>query len=139
MDTRKGIVKGSVNSFSAEIANGMGSVDIALAPSPEVGITAGHQIDATFDIEKLDNVLRVGRPASVPAKVTPSVSGSVFKIVNVGKEADRVVVKFGRCSASTIEVLEGLKEGDKVTISDMSSVDNAYVIRLTDDMLLIKH
>jgi multidrug efflux pump subunit AcrA (membrane-fusion protein) len=139
VDTRKGIVKGRVSSISAEIANGMGSVDIALEPSPEVGFTAGHQIDATIDIEKLDNILQVGRPASVPANSTDPVSGSVFKIVDDGKEAERVVVKFGRSSVNTIEVLDGLKEGDKIILSDMSSMDKAYRIHFTDQMHLIKH
>ena len=135
VDMRKGIVKGHVSSVSAEIANGMGTVDIALAASPEVGFTAGHQIDATIDIEKLDNILQVGRPVQVSANA----SASLFKIVNDGKEAERVVVKFGRTSVNTIEVLDGLKEGDKVIISDMSSMDKAYRIHLTDEMHLIKH
>jgi hypothetical protein len=139
VNTRKGIVKGRVSSISVEIANGMGSVDIVLAPSPEVDFTVGHQIDATIDVEKLDDVLRVGRPASVPANSAASVSGSVFKIVNDGKEAERVVVKFGRSSVNAIEVLDGLKEGDKVIISDMSSMDKAYRIHLTDQMHPIKH
>jgi len=135
VDMRKGIVKGHVSSVSAEIANGMGSVDIALAASPEVGFTAGHQIDATIDIEKLDNILQVGRPVQVSANA----SASLFKIVNDGKEAERVVVKFGRTSVSTIEVLDGLKEGDTVIISDMSSVADAERIRLTDEKHLRSH
>lgn len=139
VDTRKGIVKGRVTSISAEIANGMGSVDIALATSPQVDFTAGHQIDSTIDIETLDDVLQVGRPASIPANCTTPVSGSVFRIVNDGKEAERVVVKFGRCSVSAIEVLDGLKEGDKVIISDLSNIDKAYRIHLTDQMHLLKH
>jgi beta-lactamase regulating signal transducer with metallopeptidase domain len=139
VDTREGIVKGRVSGISAEIANGMGSVDIALAPTPEVGFTPGHQIDSTIDIEKLDNILQVGRPASVPANSTDSVSGSVFKIVDDGREAERVVVKFGRSSVNTIEVLDGLKERDRIIISDMSSTDNAYRIHFTDQMHLIKH
>jgi len=135
VDMRKGIVKGHVSSVSAEIANGMGSVDIALAASPEVGFTAGHQIDATIDIEKLDNILHVGRPINVSANA----SASLFKIVNDGKEAERVVVKFGRTSVDTIEVLDGLKEGDRVIISDMSSVADAERIRLTDEKHLRSH
>lgn len=130
VDTRNGIVKGHVISVAMEIANGMGSVDIALDDSRNAGFTVGHEIDCTVDIEKLDDILQVGRPATVPAHS----SASVFKIVNGGKEAQRVGVKFGRTSVNTIEVLDGLKEGDKIILSDMSAYDNAYRLRLTDQM-----
>jgi multidrug efflux pump subunit AcrA (membrane-fusion protein) len=135
VDTRKGIVKGHVSSINSEIANARGSIDIALVASPDVGFIAGRQIDATIDIEKLDNILQVGRPVDV----SPNASASLFRIANDGKEAERVVVKFGRSSAIAIEILDGLKEGDKVIISDMSGMDKAHRIRLTDKMHLIKH
>lgn len=133
--TRKGIVKGRVSSISAEIANGTGSADVVLAASPEIGFTVGHQIDVTIDIEKLDNILQVGRPVHV----FPDAHASLFKVINDGKEAERVVAKFGRSSVNTIEILDGLKEGDKVIISDISSLDSAYRIHLTDEMHLLKH
>jgi len=133
--TRKGVVKGRVNSISAEIANGMGSAEIVLAASPEIGFTVGHQVDVTIDIEKLENILQVGRPVHV----FPDAHASLFKVINDGKEAERIVAKFGRSSVNTIEVLDGLKEGDKVIISDISSLDSAYRIHLTDEMHLLKH
>jgi hypothetical protein len=133
--TRKGVVKGRVSSISTEIANGMGSADVVLAASPEIGFTVGHQIDVTIDIEKLENILQVGRPVHI----FPDAHASLFKVINDGKEAERVVAAFGRSSMNTIEVLDGLKEGDKVIISDISSLDSAYRIHLTDEMHLLKH
>jgi beta-lactamase regulating signal transducer with metallopeptidase domain len=102
------------------------TVDIALKASREYGFSAGLQIDATIDIEKLDNILQIGRPVHVAANST----SSVFKIVKDGTEGERVNVKFGRASVSTIEILDGLKEGDKLILSDMSAYDNADRIRL---------
>ena len=103
----------------------MGGVDVALPTSREAGFTVGHQIDATLDIQSPDNILQVGRPTHG----TPNASASVFKIVDGGK-AEQVVVKFGRFSVNMIEVLEGLKEGDKIILSDASNVDNADRIDL---------
>ena len=101
---------------------------LALDAVPE-GASAGLEIDATIDIEKLENVLYVGRPVHGTANSTVS----LFKIVNDGKEAVRVEVKLGRSSVNTIEVLDGLQVGDKVILSDMSSYDNANRIHLTDE------
>ena len=67
----------------------------------------------------------------------PNSEISLFKIVNNGTEAVRVNLKLGRASVSTIEVLEGLKEGEKVILSDMSSVGNADRVRLTDEKHLV--
>jgi hypothetical protein len=102
------------------------TVDIALNASREAGFTAGLQIDATLDIEKLDNVLQIGRPVHAAANST----SSVFKIVKDGSEGERVNVKFGRASVSVIEVLDGLQVGDKVILSDMSAYNNADRIQL---------
>jgi hypothetical protein len=124
--TRKGSVKGHVSSINSEVINGTVSVDIALDASREVGYTAGLQIDGTIDIEKLDNVVQVGRPVHGAANT----SGSIFKISNDGKEAVRVNVKFGRSSVNTIEVLDGLKVGDKVILSDVSNWDKVDRIQL---------
>jgi beta-lactamase regulating signal transducer with metallopeptidase domain len=112
------LATGHVISVSREVINGTVSVDIALDAVP-TSVPIG--IDATIDIEKLDNVLQIGRPVQAAANST----SSVFKITKDGTEAVRVNVKFGRSSVTIIEVLEGLKEGDKVILSDMSSYDNA--------------
>ena len=126
VDTRKGLVKAHVSSVSREISNGTASVDVTLdGPLPE-GAGTGLPVDATIDVEKLDNILYVGRPVQARADSTVS----LFKIVSDGTEAARVKVKMGRASVSMIEVVDGLKEGDQVILSDMSEWDNADRIRL---------
>ena len=124
VDTRKGQTKGWV--IRVAPSGQTRTVDIALNASRESGFTVGLQIDATIDIEKLDNILYVGRPVHATANST----ASLFKLVNGGSEAVRVNVKLGRTSVNTIEVLDGLKEGDKVILSDMSTYDNADRIRI---------
>jgi HlyD family secretion protein len=103
-------------------------VNIALDTVPE-GTVVGLEVDGTIDIEKIDSVLQVGRPA----RGAQNTEIPLFKIVNSGADAVRVYVKLGRASVNTVEVLAGLKEGDKVILSDMSSVENAERIHLTDE------
>jgi beta-lactamase regulating signal transducer with metallopeptidase domain len=126
IDTRKGLVKGHVASINASSSDGTRTVYVSLdGPLPE-GAGVDLQIDATIDIERLDNVLYVGRPVHAVANSTVS----LFKIVNDGAEAERVNVKLGRSSVNAIEVLDGLKAGDKVILSDMSTYDHADRIHL---------
>jgi HlyD family secretion protein len=126
VDTKKGLVKGHVSRLGSSSSNETRSVDIALDTGLPQGASADLEIDATIDIEKLDNILYVGRPVHATANST----ASLFKLVNGGIEAVRVNVKLGRTSVNTIEVLDGLKEGDKVILSDMSTYDNADRIRI---------
>jgi beta-lactamase regulating signal transducer with metallopeptidase domain len=127
--TRKGpLANGHVSRTSLSPSNDTRSVDIALDAVPE-GVGAGLEIDATIDIEKLENILYVGRPVHAIANSTVS----LFKIVSDGTEAVRVKVKLGRSSVNTIEVLDGLQVGDKVILSDMSSYDNADRIHLIEE------
>ena len=126
VDTRIGIVKGHVTGINASASNGTRTVYVSLdGPLPE-GAVADLPIDATIDIEKLDNILYLGRPVHAAANSTLS----LFKLVKEGTEAERVNVKLGRSSVNTIEVLDGLKEGDKVILSDMSTYGNADRIHL---------
>ena len=108
------------------VSNGTRTVDIALDAASQ-GPPAGFKVMASVDVGKLDNVLFVGRPVNT----TPNSETRLFKIVNNGAEAVRTHVKLGRASANTIEILDGLNEGDKVILSDMSSVANAERIHLT--------
>jgi beta-lactamase regulating signal transducer with metallopeptidase domain len=127
------IGKGRVSSLGP-LANDARTVDIALDAVPQ-GASAGLVVIASIDVGKLDNVLFVGRPVNGAAN-----SGiGIFKIVNDGKEAIRTHVKFGRASVSTIEVVSGLNEGDKIILSDMSRVANAERIHLTDDNHVARH
>jgi hypothetical protein len=122
------LASGHVSRTSPSQSNDALSVEIALDAVPD-GASAGLEIDATIDIEKLENVLNVGRPVHGAANSTIS----LFKIVNDGKEAVRVKVKLGRSSVNTIEVLDGLQVGDKVILSDMSTYDNADRIHISDE------
>jgi beta-lactamase regulating signal transducer with metallopeptidase domain len=126
VDTRKGLVKGHVTGINASSSDGTRTVYISLdGPLPE-GAGTDLPIDATIDVEKLDNILYVGRPVHATANSTIS----LFKLAKDGAEAERVNVKLGRSSVNAIEVLDGLKEGDKIILSDMSSYDHADRIRL---------
>ncbi|HEY4907731.1 MAG TPA: M56 family metallopeptidase [Candidatus Acidoferrum sp.] len=101
------------------------TIDVALDAKPE-GVDANLEIDASIDIEKIDSALQVGRPVHGAANTEIS----LFMLDNDGNDATRIKVKLGRSSVSTIEILSGLKEGDRVIISDMSQVGSADHIRL---------
>jgi multidrug efflux pump subunit AcrA (membrane-fusion protein) len=122
------LASGHVSRTSPSQSNDALSLEIALDAVPD-GASARLEIDATIDIEKLENVLNVGRPVHGAANSTIS----LFKIVNDGKEAVRVKVKLGRSSVNTIEVLDGLQVGDKVILSDMSTYDNVDRIHIGDE------
>jgi len=126
IDTRKGLVKGHVTGINASASDGTRAVYISLdGPLPN-GAVADLPIDATIDIEKIDNTLYVGRPVHGAANSTIS----IFKLNKDGTEAERVNVKLGRSSVNAIEVLDGLKEGDKIILSDMSAYDTAERLRI---------
>jgi len=126
VDTKKGLVKGHVSRLSSSTSNETRGVDIAFDAALPEGASVDLQIDATIDIERLDNILYVGRPVHATANST----ASLFKLVKGGMEAVRVNVKLGRSSVNTIEVLDGLREGDKVILSDMSTYDDADRVRI---------
>jgi beta-lactamase regulating signal transducer with metallopeptidase domain len=126
MDTGKARVKGHVTGINASTSDGTRTIYVSLdGPLPE-GAGTDLPIDVTIDIEKLDNILYVGRPVHGAANSTIS----LFKLAKDGKEAERVNVKLGRSSVNAIEVLDGLKEGDKIILSDMSDYDNADRIHI---------
>jgi hypothetical protein len=101
-------------------------IDIALDTKPE-GVTADLDIDASVDIEKIESALQVGRPMHGAANTEIS----LYRLDNDGHDATRTKVKLGRSSVSTIEILSGLKEGDRVIISDMSQVGEANRVHLS--------
>jgi beta-lactamase regulating signal transducer with metallopeptidase domain len=126
VDTHKGLVGGHVIRIGPAPSNGTRSVDIALDDALPSRSGAGLSIDGIIEIEKLDNVLYVGRPVFSVQNTTTT----LFKLVNDGAEAVRVKVKLGRASVSTIEVLDGLSVGDQVIVSDTSGWDGVDRIRL---------
>jgi len=126
IDTHNGIVKGTVSRIDPAVLNGTVTVDVKLDESPGKAARPDLSVDGTITLEKLDNVLYVGRPAFGQEKSTVG----MFKIDPDGKGATRTPVELGLSSVNTIEVLRGLKEGDQVILSDMSRWDNQERIRL---------
>jgi len=119
IDTHNGIIPGHVIRIDPSSVNGTVTVDCALdGPLPE-GAYPDLSVDGTIELERLENVLYVGRPTFGQ----PDSTITLFKTTNGGKEAIRVPVKLGRSSVNTIEIKDGLKEGDEVILSDMSRWD----------------
>jgi HlyD family secretion protein len=126
IDTRNGIVKGHVIRIDPSVVNGTVTVDVGIDDPLPLGARPDLSVDGTIELENLKDVLYVGRPVHGQADSTIG----LFKIDPDGSEAQRVNVKLGRASVNTIEVLDGLKVGDKVILSDMSAWDNFDRIRL---------
>ena len=126
VDTHNGLVSGTVMRVDPGVQNGTVTVDVNLTGDLPKGARPDLSVDGTIDLEKLDNVLYVGRPAFGQENSTIS----LFKEDPDGKGAVRVPVKVGRASVNSIQVVEGLHEGDTVILSDMSRWDNTDRIRL---------
>jgi HlyD family secretion protein len=126
VDTRNGIVGGHVSRIDPSVVNGTVTVDVSIDDPLPLGARPDLSVDGTVTLENLKDVLYVGRPVHGQSDSTVG----IFKIVDDGAEAVRVNVKLGRSSVNTIEVLDGLKVGDKVILSDMSAWDNFDRIRL---------
>jgi RND family efflux transporter MFP subunit len=126
VDTHNGIVPGHVSRIDPTVLNGTRTVDVQLDGPLPPGAVPNLSVDGTIDLERMTDVLRVGRPALGNENSTLS----LFKVDPDGKTAERVPVKVGRASVNEIQVLEGLKEGDTVILSDMSRYDNVDRVRL---------
>lgn len=126
IDTRNGIVAGHVIRIDPSVQNGTVTVDVGLEGKLPPGARPDLSVDGTVEIERLKNVLYVGRPAYGQAESTVG----LFKLTPDGEEATRVNVKLGRASVNTIVVEQGLNEGDRVIISDMSAWDSRDRVRL---------
>jgi HlyD family secretion protein len=126
VDTRNGIVEGRVARIDPSVQNGTRTVDVTLTGDLPKGAVPDLSVDGTIELERLNDVLFMGRPAFGQDQ---SVVG-LFKIAEDGVNAERVQVKLGRSSVNTIEVLSGLKVGDQVILSDMSAYDAYDRIRL---------
>jgi multidrug resistance efflux pump len=126
IDTRNGIVRGAVARIDPAVQNGTVTVDVRLEGEMPRGARPDLSVDGTIQVERLDNVLHVGRPAYGQANSTVG----LFKLSPDGKEATRVSVRLGRTSVNTVEVLGGLQPRDKVIISDMSRWDGVDRVRV---------
>ena len=125
IDTRSGIIPGQVIRIDPAAVNGTVKVDVQLNGEYPKSARPDLSVDGTIDIERLANVLYVGRPAYGQAESTVG----IFKLMLNG-EANRVQVKLGRSSVNQIEILEGLRESDQVILSDMSTWDSYDRVRL---------
>lgn len=126
IDTRNGVVPGHVVRVDPAVENGTVTVDVALdGPLPK-GARPDLSVDGTIQLERLENVMYVGRPV----QGQPESMVGLFKVVNNGHAAVRVQVKLGRSSVSAIEISQGLEVGDRIILSDMSQWDSFDRVRL---------
>ena len=126
IDTHNGVIAGEVSRVDPAVQNGTVTVDVKLTGELPKGARPDLSVDGTIDLEKLENVLYVGRPAFGQESSTIS----MFKLDPAGNAATRTQVKTGRASVNLIQIDSGLKEGDTVILSDMSRWDSTDRVRL---------
>lgn len=126
IDTRNGIVPGHVIRIDPASFQGTVTIDVKLDGELPRGARPDLSVDGTVELERMTNVLYVGRPINGQAESTTR----VFKLVDGGSQAIQAQVKFGRTSVSTISILEGLGEGDQIITSDMAQWDAHDRVRL---------
>jgi HlyD family secretion protein len=126
VDTRNGVMPGRVSRIDPAAVNGTVTVDVALEGALPRGARPDLTVDGTVELERLDNVVYVGRPAFGQEQSTVG----LFRLEPDGS-AVRVQIRLGRSSVNTIEILEGLKPGDQVILSDMSAWDAFDRVKLS--------
>ncbi len=126
VDTYNGTVQGAVSRIDPTVIEGNVTVDITLNGALPRGARPDLSVTGTIEIERLEDILYVGRPVFASSEGV----SELFRVVEEGKYAIRTRVQFGRVSVSTIEVLEGLDVGDEIILSDMSQWDGQDRIRL---------
>jgi HlyD family secretion protein len=139
IDTRNGLVKGHVSRIDPAATGGTVGVDVTLDDALPTGARPDQSVDGTIELERLENVLYVEHPTSGTEnstvglfKVLPNSGESMIGAQQeAGHEAMQTSVKFGRSSVQYIEVVEGLKEGDHVVLSDMSQYDGYERIKIS--------
>jgi HlyD family secretion protein len=126
IDTHNGVIAGKVMRIDPAVQQGTVTVDVALIGALPKGARPDLSVDGTIELENLADVVYVGRPAIGQEKSTIQ----LFKLEPDGKHASKVLVKLGRTSVSTVEIVEGLKPGDEVILSDMNRWETVDRIRL---------
>ena len=126
IDTHNGVISGKVMRIDPAVVNGTVTVDVELEGALPLGARPDLSVDGTIDLDRMANVVYVGRPAFGNENSTIS----LFKLSTDSKTAVRVPVKVGKASVNSIQVIEGLQEGDTVILSDMSRWDSTDKIRL---------
>ena len=123
---RNGVIPGHVVRVDPSVVNGTVTVDVKLDGALPRGARPDLSVDGTIEIERLDKVLHMGRPAYGQANSTVG----IFRVVQGTSEAERVRVELGRSSVNTIEIVRGLNPGDVVILSDMSRWDGVERVRV---------
>ncbi|MBZ5719238.1 MAG: efflux RND transporter periplasmic adaptor subunit [Acidobacteriia bacterium] len=126
VDTHNGVISGHVTRIDPSVQNGTVTVDVGLDGTLPQGARPDLSVDGTIDLERIANILNVGRPAFGQEKSTVG----IFKLEPDGQTAVRAQVQLGRSSVNTVEIIQGLKEGDQVILSDMSRWDSFDRVRL---------
>ena len=126
VDTRNGLIQGRVSRIDPAAREGTFTIDVTFSEALPQSARADLSVDGTVELERLRNVLYVDRPAFGQAQQTIG----MFKMTPDGQEAARTQVRLGRTSVSTVEVVDGLREGDQVIISDTTAMDNYTRIRV---------
>jgi HlyD family secretion protein len=126
IDTRNGVVPGRVVRIDPSVQNGTRTVDVSLDGPLPSGAVPDLSVDGVIELEHLNDVLFVGRPAIGQEQS----AASLFRLQPDSTEAARVQVRFGRSSVNIIEIVSGLQAGDQVVLSDMSAWDSYDRIRL---------
>jgi HlyD family secretion protein len=126
VDTRNGLIQGRVSRIDPAAREGTFTVDVTFTEALPSSARPDLSVDGTIELERLRNVLYVDRPANGQAHQTIG----MFKLTPDGQEASRTTVRLGRTSVSTVEIVEGLREGDQVIISDTATVDSYKEIRV---------
>jgi HlyD family secretion protein len=126
VDTRNGLIQGQVSRIDPAAREGTVEIDASLIGPLPPGARPDLSVDGTIELERLPDVLKVGRPAFGQAQQTIG----MFVLTPDGTEAERRTVKLGRNSVSTIEIIEGLREGEQVIISDTAQFDSYNRIRV---------
>jgi HlyD family secretion protein len=126
IDTHNGLISGKVSRIDPAVQNGTVTVDVALDGTLPQGARPDLSVDGTIDLDRLENVLYVGRPSNAAENSTMT----IFRVDAGGKTATRVPVHFGLASVDSIQIISGLQTGDSVILSDMSRWDAAEKVRL---------
>jgi HlyD family secretion protein len=126
IDTRNGTVDGKVSRVAPSVQNGTVTVEVALAGELPKGARPDLSVDGVVELEHLDDVVYVGRPAFGQENSTTG----IFVLDSDGVYATRMQVQLGRSSVNTIEIVKGLQPGDRVILSDMSQWDSHDRVRL---------
>jgi RND family efflux transporter MFP subunit len=126
IDTHNGVIPGKVTRIDPAVLNGTVTVDVELEGALPQGARPDLSVDGTIDLDRMADVLYVGRPALGNENSTIS----LFRLSPDGTSAVRVPVKVGRASVNSIQVLEGLQPGDNVILSDMSRWDSNDRLRI---------